>query len=180
MSLRNFTKLGLAVLVVSGLLSWTTASAWTCTGTLTLASSDDGIGPGQTCGGDYTNTHASDDSDQCLQETLQGGVSHLGKAWRFANVPAGAQSFIWEGHRPGNADGDNFKINAAWIDEDGPHFLLTPSATIDKNFEVVGGTKVSLGHTSLDTFDWTLNIKDTAGGTNLDTVYIDYLAFCTE
>ncbi len=179
MSPKLFTKLGLAVLVVSA-FSLSRASAWTCTGTLTLASADDGIGPGQTCGGDYTNTHASDDSNQCLQETLQSGVSHLGKAWRFANVPAGAQSMIWEGHRPGNADGDNFKLNASYIDENGPHFLFTPFATIDKNFEVVGGTKLSLNYTSLDTLDWQINIKDTAGGTNLDTVYIDYLAFCTE
>ena len=58
---KLFTKLGLAVLVVSA-FSLSRASAWTCTGTLTLASSDDGIGPGQTCGGDCTNTHASDDS----------------------------------------------------------------------------------------------------------------------
>jgi hypothetical protein len=179
MSLRNFTKLCLAVLVVSGLLSWTSASAWTCTGTITLASSDDGIGPGQTCGGDYTNTHASDDSDQCLQETLQNGVSHLAKAWGFGSVPAGAQSIIWEGHRPNNADGDNFKLCASWTDDDGPHFIL-PCITIDRNFEVVGGTKVPLNDTSTDTFNWTISIKDTAGGTNLDTVYIDYLAFCTE
>jgi len=88
---------------------------------------------------------------------------------------------IWEGDRPGNSDGDNFKLNAARIDDDGsPVFLLFPSATIDKNFEIVGGTKLPLNYTSTETRDWLINIKDTAAGANNDTVYIDYLAFCSE
>lgn len=179
MSLRNFTKLGLAVLVVSGLLSWTSASAWTCNGTLTLATSDDGTSPGSICGGSYQDTWYSDNVDECLQE---GTNDHLSHTWEFANIPGGVQSLIWEGHRPSNTDGDNFKFSAGYEDANGLHFVLFPGAVISTPFEPVGGIKTSMGTTTIDdSNDWYIYIKDTAsGGSHSDTVYIDYLAICTE
>ena len=180
MSLKNLAKLGLAVLVVSAFSYSLPLAQVTCNGTLTLATADEGLGPGQSCGGNYTNTHASDDSNQCLQETLSNGVSKLYKVWEFANVPPGDQYLIFEGHRPPNADGDNFKFSSAWVDEDGPHYLLFGGAVINTNFEPVGGIKVSMGKTTTDTYEWYVYLRDMAAGVNLDTVYVDYLAICSE
>ena len=180
MSLKNLAKLGLAVLVVSAFSYSMTLAEATCNGTITLASADEEIGPGQTCGGDYTNTNASDDSNQCFEETISGSVSKLYQVWEFEDVPAGDQYLIFEGHRAPNADGDNFKFSASWVDEGGIHFLLFPGAVINTNFEPVGGLKVSMGKTTDATYEWYVYLKDTAGGSNNDTVYVDYLAICTE
>jgi hypothetical protein len=173
-------KLGLAVLIASAFSpSWTSAD-WICNGTLTLATSDGGTNPGQPCGNDYTATHVSDDVDQCLQEATSNGASHLSHTWEFDNVPAGAQSLVFEGHRF-TSDGETFKFSSAWIDPvTGVHFVLFPGAVISNNFELQGGFKVSMGITSDDSYEWYVYIKDTAGGSSNDPVYIDYLAICTE
>ena len=182
MSAKNVMKLGLAVLFVSGLALAPALAEATCDGTLTLATGDFSTSPGATCGGNYTNTHVSDDSSQCLVETLSGGVSHLTHVWEFESVPAGTQYLIWEGHRPANSDGDNFKFSSAWIDpnpEEGIQYVLFSGAVINSGFEPVGGFKTLMA-TSDDTYEWYVYLKDTAGGTINNPVYIDYLAICTE
>lgn len=174
MSPKIFAKLGLAIVFVSA-LALSPASAWTCDGTLTYATSDVQTNPGQSCGGSYTNTHASDDSDQCLQETND----HLTQVWGFNNVPAGNQSLIWEGHRPNNSDGDNFRFSAGYFK---PDFfgVVFSGATINHPFEVQGGTKTSMGQDTPAQYNWYIYLMDTADGSHDDTVYVDFLAICTE
>jgi hypothetical protein len=174
-SLKNLAKLSLAVLVVSA-FSLSASWAWTCSGTLTVATGEGGTGT--SCGGSYSNTLVSDDSDECLQEVTGDHISHT---FTFPSIPGGTQYLIWEGHRPTNTDGDDFKFSATYDDGGAIGCLTGGAAVINHTFEQQGGTKTLMCSTDLDsTFDFTVFLRDTVTGSHLDSVYVDYLAICTE
>lgn len=180
MSTKTLMTIGLALLAVS-ILSFSPSSAWTCDGTITLPSSDADNGPGTVCGGDYTNTTASDDSYECLEETVAGdpAISHLYHAWYFEDVPAGDQYLIYEGHRVSD-DGDDFKFTGIYLDSNGNHGVVPiPALKIYRGFDLQGGTMSPALVTTPLISDWYVDITDTANGSTCSTVYVDFIAICT-
>jgi len=133
-----------------------------------------------TCG-NYVSTQGADDSVfECLQEGTSGGLSHLEHVWKFCNVPVGSQSIVFEGTRAMNSDGDNFQLYYnIGADCSTPLYQPITGALINHNFYPSGGLVNSMSITTTATTDFYVLIKDTAGGSNLDTVKIDYLAIRT-
>ncbi|MGH9869317.1 MAG: hypothetical protein ACREAA_14285 [Candidatus Polarisedimenticolia bacterium] len=150
-----------------------------CNGTLVVAAAETMV-TGSICNGSYTTTQTSNNVRECLQEALSGGIAKLSHTWRFDNVPAGTISLIYEGNRPNNADGDNFKFSGHYYTEEGPYFILMPGAIINSPLELQGGFQHFTNWDLPYQTSFYINIRDTAGGTNLDTVNIDYLAVCSE
>ena len=167
----------LALLILAAAASISTVGA--TTDTLPCADFRTTVGT-ITCGS-YVSTQGADDSVfECLQEGTSGGLSHLEYVWKFCNVPVGSQSLVYEGTRVMNSDGDNFQFYYN-IGCDCSTSLYQPStgAVINHNFYPTGGLVSSMSITTTATTDFYVMVKDTAGGSNCDTVKIDYLAIRT-
>jgi hypothetical protein len=174
MSGKSILRLGLMA-VACALAAGVPAHAWDCSGgTLIVAAADDSTNPGTGCGSNYTATQTSNNTRQCLQESLSSGVSHLTHTWRFDSVPAGQLFLIYEGFRLNNSDGENFRFSGTTT---AGGFIS--GAYIDMAREEPGGTMYDLSVTTTSAGSVYLTIKDTAAGTNLDTVELDYLAICS-
>ncbi len=167
----------LGVLILAGAASITSLSA----STDTLACADFRTTTGTICSGSYLDTQDPNDAVyECLKEGTSGGVSHLEHVWKFCNVPVGAQSIVFEGTRAANTDGDDFQFYYN-IGCDCSTSMYQPitGAIINHNFYPTGGLVDSMSLTTTATTDVYVMIKDTAGGSNLDTVKIYYLAVRT-
>jgi len=177
MTIRSGLKMMLLAAAAMILAAPSAMAGCPCDVSVILAAADTSTSPGQSCGGNYLDTHVSDDTYQCLQET-----SALTHTWRFDNVPAGAISFVREGNRPANPNGDNFKFSLWYYAGASPYYLLVPAAIIKKTFELQGGECFDLSHTTTETETFWVVVQDTAaegGSPHQATVNIDYLAVCS-
>jgi len=150
--------------------------------TFTTACADVRTSPGTITSGSYVDTQGADDAvTENMQETSSGGASHLTHVWKFCNVPAGALSLVYEGTRATNSDGDNFQFyyNLSCDPGGDTGFQTITGAIINHPFYPTGGLTSSMNITTTATVDIYLMIKDTAAGSNNDTVKIDYLAIKT-
>jgi len=167
----------LGVVALAAVVSTSNAAA----STDTLATSDYRTTVGTISCGSYLDTQGADDATyECLQEGTSGGLSHLEHVWKFASVPAGTQSLVVEAQRAANSDGDNFQFYYN-IGCDCSTTLYQPitGSLINHNFYPSGGAVLSLSLTTTATTDFYVLVRDTAGGSNLDTVKVDYLAIRT-
>ena len=175
----RFPLHGLLAGIAGAVILFTPAQAQTCSGTLVLPSADETTSPGQVFGGDYLDTHASDDVGEAFNETLSNGVSRLVHYWRFDNVPAGAIHIIREGYRL-TCDSDDFKFKAYYDSETGPYFIFGSFCAITSTTESTA--KCSLNDTTDDAYTFHVSIVDSnvTSGTDLSAVRVDYLALCVE
>lgn len=122
--------------------------------------------------GTYVNTQVSDNSREILTE---GGSSHnLMHVYTIDNIPAGNLTLTVEGSRPSNSDGDDFKI---------VYKTTAGSCTTSGVFQQSG---ITINSSAEQTYTATINgflggrlcvgIDDSTGGSNNDTVSIDYVA----
>jgi hypothetical protein len=170
-----FRVLGLFVLAATASIAPVAATTDTC------PCADSRTTIGTITSGSYVSTCTGDDSVfEWLQEGTSGGVSHLEHVWKICNVPAGTQSIVLEGIRAANSDGDNFQFYYN-LGCDSATSLYQPitNAIVNKNFYLSGGLVYSMNVTTTATTDIYILVKDTAGGSNLDTLKMDYLAVRT-
>jgi len=122
--------------------------------------------------GTYVNTQVSDNSRETLTE---GGTSHnLMHVYTIDNIPAGNLTLTVEGSRPSNSDGDDFKI---------VYKTTAGSCTTTGLFQQSG---ITINSSTEQTYTATINnflggrlcvgVDDSTGGSNNDTVSIDYVA----
>jgi hypothetical protein len=137
---------------------------WTAVGEAT--------GKGAIIGGSYLNTTVSDDSRETLQE---GGSSHqLFHVYTIDNIQGNFnKTLIVEGYRQNNTDGDNFQVFYKWTTGTCPTSGLFASSGITINSSTEQTYTATIGN---NTGRLCVAVGDTAGGSNNDTVKIDYLA----
>ncbi len=140
-----------------------------------LAAADQKTGPGRiVIPTSYLNTRVSDDDYEILEETLQANKSKLTHTWRFDNVPAGSSHTLrLEAHRTGTEDAFQF-----YWSKDNKTFTSIPNALINHPFEPQGGLDFPFGAAGLSGTFY-IQAKDTAAGTVLDRLRVDYLAIKT-
>jgi hypothetical protein len=132
--------------------------------------------------GTYVSTQISDDVREGLKEG--GSGANLIHTWRFDNVPAGtSHQLLIEGYRPANTDADDFQFsffNGPTFDSS-TVFTDVSGAVINYTLKVRGGerTRTYTFGTGAESGTIYIRVRDTAGGTKLDTVYVDYLAIKT-
>jgi len=167
----------LGVLILAGAASISSVAA----STDTVATSDYRTTIGTITCGSFADTQDPNDAVyECLKEGTSGGVSHLEHVWKIPNVPPGAQSIVIEGIRAMNSDGDNFQFSYnIGCDCSTTMYQTITGAVVDHNFYPSGGLVLSMNITTTVTTDFYIMVRDTAGGSNLDTVKIDYLAVRT-
>jgi|GEM_PF-6954468 len=129
--------------------------------------------------GSYLSTQTVSNGQEGLREASPN--NRLIHTFTFSSVPYGSSHKLYfEAWRPNNADTDNFKFSYALPLADG-----TPGAFTDIPGALIS-TPNAPGSVLSGTFGLPgmygkvfIRIQDTNGGTNLDSVFIDYLAIRT-
>jgi len=127
-----------------------------------------------TVSGDYTSTHASDNSYEVITEVLSTSHpvkvwSYLEHRWDFDVAPGGMIMFYVEAYRPNNSDGDNFAFEYSTDNS-----TYNPLVTVNSSVEQTYSTELPSGISGTVY----VRVVDTDRGkrqTSLDPVYIDYM-----
>jgi hypothetical protein len=126
---------------------------------------------------DFRSTINSGDVRESLKETS--GVPGLERFWRFESVPSGAHHYLnFEGFRPNNSDQENFEFTYQ-VNCTGTYFTFNPPARIQSPLEPTGGIDSAEILNGFSSGTICIKVKDTGGGSSLDTVNIDRLAIKT-
>ena len=128
--------------------------------------------PGNRVSGSYLDTRSSDN----VRETLiEGGSQHrLVHVYEIDNIaPASSQTLVVEGSRPDNSDGDDFKILYRWSSS----ACTTSGIFLNSGILINSSTEQTYSATITNSSGrLCVAVDDSTGGSNNDTVSIDYVA----
>jgi hypothetical protein len=129
---------------------------------------------GTVSGGDYTNTHSSNDDYEQITEVQSGGKSnrsYLEHKWTINVIGGAAVIFYIEAYHSPNSEGDDFEFSYS-TDDNTYTYMLTVDETGDPD---AYQTFVLPSNLSGTVYIRVTDTDQTRGNMILDTIYIDHM-----